>query len=94
MFEQLEKEFGFDGIYATKNNHGEFYVKELGYWVDYYEPNLNLVIDAVNPSTPSSTAVNWSSKDLNIFSSSNLTPSTVNFPAKSLAVFLAAAVLV
>ena len=56
--------------------------------------NLNLVIDVVNPSTPASTAVNWSSKDLNIFSSSNLTPSTVNFPAKSLAVFLAAAVLV
>lgn len=45
LFEQLEKEFGFDGIYATKNNHGEFYVKELGYWVDYYEPNLNLVIE-------------------------------------------------
>ena len=34
-FEQLEKEFGFDGIYATKNNGGEFYIKELGYWVDY-----------------------------------------------------------
>lgn len=45
LFKQLEKEFGFDGIYATKNNGGEFYIKELGYWVDYYEPTLNLVIE-------------------------------------------------
>ena len=26
-------------------NGGEFYIKELGYWVDYYEPNLNIVIE-------------------------------------------------
>lgn len=45
LFEQLEKEFGFDGIYGTKNNSGEFYIKKLGYWVDYYEPKLNLVIE-------------------------------------------------
>jgi hypothetical protein len=45
LFEQIEREFNFNGIYATKNNLGEFYVKDLGYWVDYYEPELNLVIE-------------------------------------------------
>ena len=30
-------------------NGGEFYIKELGYWVDYYEPNLNLVIEWDEP---------------------------------------------
>ena len=26
-------------------NIGEFCIKELGYFLDYYEPNLNLVIE-------------------------------------------------
>jgi len=26
-------------------NGGEFYIKELGYWVDYYEPTKNIVIE-------------------------------------------------
>lgn len=26
-------------------NGGEHYIWELGYWVDYYEPTLNLVVE-------------------------------------------------
>ena len=42
-FYKLEKENGWGGCYATKN--GEYLIKELGYWVDYYEPNQNIVIE-------------------------------------------------
>jgi endogenous inhibitor of DNA gyrase (YacG/DUF329 family) len=42
-FEKMEKENGWNGYYATKN--GEYYIKKLGYWVDYYEPNKNIVIE-------------------------------------------------
>jgi very-short-patch-repair endonuclease len=33
--------------FATKN--GEFFVSDLGYFVDYYEPNLNIVIEYDEP---------------------------------------------
>lgn len=46
-FEWLEKWNGWDGYYATKNK--EYLVKELGYWVDYYEPNENLIIEWDEP---------------------------------------------
>lgn len=46
-FEQLEKEKGWDGKYATKN--GEYFIDKLGYWVDYYEPNQNIVIEWDEP---------------------------------------------
>jgi very-short-patch-repair endonuclease len=26
-------------------NGGEYHIKELGYWMDYYEPSINLVIE-------------------------------------------------
>jgi len=42
-FEKMELETDWNGYYATKN--GEHYIKELGYWVDYYEPNKNIVIE-------------------------------------------------
>ena len=45
LFSNLESQFGWDGIYATKNSGGEFRVAGLGYYVDYYEPNLNWVIE-------------------------------------------------
>lgn len=35
-------------VHAT--NGGEHHIKELGYFLDYYEPNLNLVIEWDEPS--------------------------------------------
>jgi hypothetical protein len=43
FFQKIEKLFDFNGIFATKG--GEFYIRELGSFLDYYEPNLNLVIE-------------------------------------------------
>lgn len=43
LFKKLNEELNFNGIYAT--NPKEFYIKGLGYWVDYYEPFQNLVIE-------------------------------------------------
>ena len=34
---------GWNGIHAL--NGGEHCIKELGYWPDYFEPNLNIVIE-------------------------------------------------
>jgi len=42
-FDQLNKKFKLNGQHAK--NGGEFLIKELGYWVDYYEGNLNLIIE-------------------------------------------------
>jgi hypothetical protein len=42
-FKQLELKIGWDGYYATKN--GEYHIKDLDYWVDYYEPSKNIVIE-------------------------------------------------
>lgn len=39
----IEKEFNWNGLHAE--NGGEFYIESLGYWLDYYEPNLNIVIE-------------------------------------------------
>ena len=41
IFEQINRELGWDGQHAE--NRGEKFVD--GYWVDYYEPTLNLVIE-------------------------------------------------
>ena len=42
-FDNLNKERGWSGQYAT--NGGEYFLKEMGYWVDYYEPTKNIVIE-------------------------------------------------
>ena len=44
LFDYLEKVLPLDGIYATKTGN-EYHIVELGYWVDYYEPNKNIVIE-------------------------------------------------
>ena len=44
LFDVIEKKFEFDGIYATKSGKEHHFV-ELGYWVDYYEPQKNIVIE-------------------------------------------------
>lgn len=43
LFENINKQLNLNGMHAE--NGGEFHIKELGYWVDYYEPKLNLVIE-------------------------------------------------
>jgi hypothetical protein len=43
IFNEINAFFGWDGRHAQ--NMGEFYIPELGYFVDYYEPKLNLVIE-------------------------------------------------
>lgn len=42
-FEWLNKKNGWNGKYAL--NGGEYFIKELGYWVDYYEPKYNVVVE-------------------------------------------------
>lgn len=46
FFENLEKERGWNGFFYSKNgNKGQFLIEDLGYFVDYYEPNLNIVVE-------------------------------------------------
>jgi hypothetical protein len=46
-FTQLEKENGWNGFFYGKNN--QYIVENLGYFLDYYEPNLNIVIEYDEP---------------------------------------------
>lgn len=46
-FENFDKENNTQGQYAT--NGGEFYIKELGYWVDYINHDLKLIIEYDEP---------------------------------------------
>jgi len=46
-FQKLNMWNGWSGCYAK--NKGEFYLKDLGYWPDYYEPNQNIVIEWDEP---------------------------------------------
>ena len=43
LFDKLNMELGWNGRHAE--NGGELHLKELGYWVDYYEPQYNVVIE-------------------------------------------------
>ena len=43
FFKLLNKKYDLKGRHAEYK--GEFYIKELGYWLDYYIPELNLVIE-------------------------------------------------
>lgn len=42
-FEQFDKQHNTNGQYAT--NGGEFYIKKLGYWPDYINHNLKLIME-------------------------------------------------
>ena len=44
FFKSIDKKYDMDAQYATKRG-GEFYIKELGYWVDFYSEKYNLVIE-------------------------------------------------
>lgn len=47
-FDQLEQQMGWtSGRHGLRS--GEFHIKELGYFVDYYEPNLNIVVEYDEP---------------------------------------------
>jgi hypothetical protein len=46
-FEQLNKEYGWKLRHAL--NGGEFYIKELGYWVDAYDVEKNIVVEYDEP---------------------------------------------
>lgn len=43
MFEKINKTLNWNGKYAE--NGGEYYIKELGYFVDYYDSCNNLIIE-------------------------------------------------
>jgi len=43
FFKSFDIENKTQGQYAT--NGGEYYIKELGYWVDYFNPDLKLIIE-------------------------------------------------
>lgn len=43
FFNDLNKVFSLDGQHAE--NHGEYQVKELGYWLDFYSPKYNIAIE-------------------------------------------------
>lgn len=43
LFDSLNQILGWNGQHGT--NGGEFYISELGYWLDYYEPTHNIVIE-------------------------------------------------
>ncbi len=45
LFKQIELELGWNGFYATKGKE-----KRIGrFWVDYYEPKENIVIEYDEP---------------------------------------------
>ncbi len=43
IFDEIDRCLGWIG--KTGRNSGEHFIGELGYWVDYYEPTLNIVIE-------------------------------------------------
>jgi hypothetical protein len=43
FFKKINEKFGWNGQYAL--NNGEYHIKHLGYFVDYYSPEHNLVIE-------------------------------------------------
>ena len=47
LFDEINRKLGWNGQHA--DNGGEYYIKGLGYWVDYYEPSKNIVIEYLEP---------------------------------------------
>jgi hypothetical protein len=43
LFDEINATMGWSGRHAE--NGGEVCVRELGYWLDFYEPTLNIVIE-------------------------------------------------
>jgi hypothetical protein len=47
-FAILEESRNWNGIYAGKHKK-QYFIKELGYWPDYYEPTLNIIVEYDEP---------------------------------------------
>lgn len=47
IFTEINNTLGWNGLHAE--NYGEFFIKDLGYWVDYFEPSKNIVIEFDEP---------------------------------------------
>jgi very-short-patch-repair endonuclease len=47
LFNDINHYMKWNGQHAE--NGGEYYIKELGYWLDYYEPTINIVIEYDEP---------------------------------------------
>lgn len=46
FFHNLEKQYGWDGIYFGKDgNTQQHYINSLGYWVDFYDEKRNIVVE-------------------------------------------------
>jgi hypothetical protein len=45
IIEQKAKEYGIDDLQHAETPGGEFYIEELGYWVDGYSEEKNIVIE-------------------------------------------------
>jgi len=43
FFKEIDKKYNLNGQHAE--HKGEYHIKELGYFLDYYEPELNLIIE-------------------------------------------------
>lgn len=43
VFDEINQTLGWNGLHAE--NGGEHHLKILGYWLDYYEPTQNVVIE-------------------------------------------------
>lgn len=47
-FDQMERERGWNGVYYKKSGK-QHLIEHLGYFVDYYEPTLNIVVEYDEP---------------------------------------------
>lgn len=43
IFEEINRRLGWSGQYGSSG--GEYHIVDLGYYVDYYEPTMNVVIE-------------------------------------------------
>ena len=43
VFDEINRTLVWNGVHAE--NGGEYHLKNLGYWLDYYEPTQNVVIE-------------------------------------------------
>ena len=43
VFDEINQTLKWNGLHAE--NGGEYHLKNLGYWLDYYEPTQNVVIE-------------------------------------------------
>ena len=63
-FSELEKQMGWDGIYYGKNgDKHQYFINTLGYWVDFYDPIKNIVVEYDEPRHYDA---NWNLRDKDV----------------------------